>query len=220
MNRIKDVSLVAIKNEKVDRHDLAAAMSKSLSIFPFKEALLFTDVKLKKNYEGVQQVITPFPLEREYVDYLMLSEVPNHVSGTHYITMSSYYYPNNIYSWDDHFLDYHFVAGRWLHHPDSYIPPHPMCGPHNDVGFGSLSLRSKLFGQAAAALFRESWKNSSIDSSLWTPETYYIGRTIRPLLESKGFKYATKEIADKFFNSDTNYSSIGTRYFGIYTNIQ
>ncbi len=98
----------------------------------FKKVVLATDLNITYKYpEYVHTIQTPhIQSTKEYSDFL-LSDLREHIDGTHVLIIqwdSFIIHPN---SWNPSFLEYDYIGPPWPHHPD-----YP-------VGNGGFSLRSK-----------------------------------------------------------------------------
>ncbi len=89
-------------------------------------------------------------------------------------------YVLNPLAWSDEFLQYDYIGAPWS---TDIAGEERLC-----VGNGGFSLRSKKF----------CIESSKIEAGRYCPEDVLLCRTNRDLLESKGIRFAPKELAHKF----------------------
>lgn len=94
------------------------------------------------------------------------------ISTEHVLICQADGFGRNIEHWTDEFLEYDYIGACW---------------PNHEVGNGGLSLRSKRFLGASAAL-----------QSPDLPEDAYLCQYHRKELESQGIRFAPMELALRF----------------------
>jgi hypothetical protein len=200
----ENITLVCIDTRDTHRLSAAKTIAHCQSIFPCKEAIFFTDKKLEpKGYTGEYNDITVISnirnvnQDRSY-DFFVLSQLPSYIETTHYLIVQTDGFILNPNAWDNEWLSYHYIGAPWKHHPLHYFPPHAPVGPNTSVGNGGFCLRSTLLGKAVQNIFCRMSKQNDFRTEHWYPEDCFISRDIRPILESKGFRFASEDIAAKF----------------------
>jgi hypothetical protein len=107
----------------------------------------------------------------------MLSELVDHVDTSHCLVVQWDGYVLDAQQWRPQFLDYDYVGASW-----------PQFDDGHDVGNGGFSLRSRRLMEAC--------RDPAFVGC--HPEDLAIGRANRPWLESKGLRFAPRELADVF----------------------
>jgi len=175
-----------------------------MDVFPCREAILFTDKKLDtKSLKqsprlSVVHNIRNMEQRASAYDFFILSQLPSYVTTPHYLIVRTDGFILNPEAWDDEFLKYHYIGAPWGYHPLNYCPPHQPVGPNTSVGSGGFSLRSRLLGMTTQGIFHEMSRQSGFAEQHWSPEDCFIARDIRPLLETKGFRFAPESLAARF----------------------
>jgi hypothetical protein len=128
-----------------------------------------------------------------------------HVNLDYALTVSRDGFILNPHLWDDAFLDYDYIGAKWCkYHLATCKWIHPGVrekGPLNLVGNSGFCLRSKKFLlETAKAPF-------PVDG----PDDAYMCNNYKEYFLSKGIKYGTEEIADKFsreMNKTINFADV------------
>lgn len=198
------ITLVCVETREDRLQESAKALASSMSLFPCKEALFISHKKLDtKNVAEFKDLtfvtnIRKLDEKRHDYDYFMLTQLPSFIETTHYLVLGSNGYIVGPSAWDDGWLDFHYIGAPWPYHPKGYYPPHPPCTEKNSVGNGRFSLRSTLMGKYIQEQFYKICKQPSFATPQWSPEDVFISRTMRPLLETKGFRFAPESVANRF----------------------
>lgn len=186
------------------------AVITSVQKFQPAEALLFLPENGIEGYHSdYYKTIHSYVPFKEYHN---LAHVVDFIKTTHYIVVSKDSYITNPTMWDNSFLDYHYIGGLLETHPNNNLPPHPICTNDNRMGDGKFSLRSALMMRNVKSLFLDMLRDPGFSPLQWSPEDFYICRTLRPILENLGYKFAPDDVANKFSTSKKYYNNS----FGIY----
>lgn len=199
---MRDITIVSIDYNHPE--ETAIRMEQYIKELDAKEGLLFTNRRCGTNLHTVINVKNLDTKRDE--SFFKLSQLPQYIKTGYYLYIDPQARLVNPDAWDDSFLSYHYVAGAWPHHPKSFIPGYPVVSLFNSVGPGSFSLRSRLLALTVQGIFLEMSRQNSFSDLLWTHEDAYIARTLRPLLQTKGFKFAPEEVGNKFATSRLNHN--------------
>ena len=206
----ENITLVCVDTRDSERINAAKTLIHCQKVFPCNEAILFTDKKIDKDLVDQENLtvvsnIRNLDQNRSY-DFFMLSQLPSYIETTHYLIVQTDGFILNPKAWTDEFLKYHYIGAPWAHHPLHYWPPHTPVGPNTSVGNGGFCLRSTLLGKAVQDVFHRLSKQTNFVTEHWYPEDCFISRDIRPLLESKGLKFAPEDVASTFSCENKVYS--------------
>lgn len=194
----EDISLVLVSTGSNSINELKT-IEHCQNIFPCEQAIYFTFDKSIKS-DKVTIVSNVYGLDKYCgPDFFILSQLPNYIRTPYYLIVSINGFILNPDKWDDEFKKYHYLAGAWELHPYDYHPSFQPVAEHNRIGCGGFSLRSRLLGMTVAGIFNEMSKQSSFSPfENWSPEDKYICHKLKPLLESKGFKFGNLDTATRF----------------------
>tara|TARA_R110002074_G_scaffold402324_1_gene607089 strand:- start:156092 stop:156790 length:699 start_codon:yes stop_codon:yes gene_type:complete len=202
-DQLKEITLVCVDTRDDHRLNAAKTLIHCQTVFPCREAILFTDKLLDtKGLAGAEKLTVVGNIrsvnENRSYDYFMLSQLPSYITTPHYLIVQTDGFILNPLAWSDEFLKYHYIGAPWGHHPMHYWPPHQPVGPNTSVGNGGFCLRSRLLGMTAQGIFHSMSRQPGFVTEHWYPEDCFIARDIRPMLEDKGFKFAPEDLAAKF----------------------
>jgi hypothetical protein len=181
----------------VDSIRAIESMKKSMSVFPFRKCLLFTDYKsycgpnrIYETYIGCNDQtisivnIPKISSMKEYSRFMMkdlgrffLENDYRRFDATHVLIVQHDSWIVNVNSWTDEFLEYDYIGAPFA------------CHPELKQGNGGFSLRSIDLLETLAT----DPKIEKVDG-----EDINICVDYRDYLESKGFKFAPEELAAKF----------------------
>jgi len=154
------------------------AIDRCLNQAQFAKVVLITDLdRVNVSKSGIDYVQAPeIKTTKDYSDFL-LTDIGQHVLGTHVLIIQWDSFIIHQELWADEFLQYDYIGPVWPHHPDS------------PVGNGGFSLRSVKLLQAIKR--PEFFKKH--------PEDYCICVDNKAFLEQEcGIKIAPSEIAERF----------------------
>lgn len=172
---LPQVTLCAVSSVNVAATILA--LETSLTQIGFAAALLFTDSLLRPDHPGITVVpIDRIPSSRAYSDFL-LTRMVDHIFTSHCLVIQWDGHVLDAQRWRPEFLDYDYIGASW-----------PQFSDGHDVGNGGFSLRSRRLMQLC--------RDQTFELS--HPEDVAIGRVNRVWLESKGMRFAPRELADQF----------------------
>lgn len=160
-------------NMEATLHALVACLGQ----IRFARCKLLTDALFAPGHPEIEVVpIRRLESSKDYSRF-MLSELVNHVETSHCLVVQWDGYVLDARRWQPWFLDYDYIGASW-----------PQFDDGHDVGNGGFSLRSRKLMQAC------------LDPAFvgCHPEDVTIGRVNRPWLESRGLRFAPREIADMF----------------------
>ena len=143
----------------------------------FSSAKFFTHSFVSENSEDIEIVKIPRLNSSEEYSKFILNELPNHVDTSHCLIVQWDGHVLNCEKWEPQFLHYDYIGASW-----------PQFSDGHDVGNGGFSLRSRRLMRACQA--------AAFDDD--HAEDIAIGRINRNWLESRGMRFAPKEIADEF----------------------
>lgn len=138
---------------------------------------LFTDSLACPDHPGITVVpIARITSSEAYSDFL-LTRLVDHVETSHCLVIQWDGHVVDASRWRPDFLDYDYIGASW-----------PQFSDGHDVGNGGFSLRSR---RLMAACRNPGFKARH-------PEDIAIGRDNRVWLESRGMRFAPRELADMF----------------------
>jgi hypothetical protein len=143
----------------------------------FASCKLFTDAAVE--LEGLPIEVVPIEglwSSAAYSDFL-LSNLVDHVQTSHCLVVQWDGHVLDASRWRPEFLDFDYIGARW-----------PQFSDDHDVGNGGFSLRSRRLMEAC--------RNPTFQAV--HPEDLAIGRINREWLESRGMRFAPREVADLF----------------------
>jgi len=138
---------------------------------------LFTDSLVCPDHPGITVVpIARITSSEAYSDFL-LTRLVDHVETSHCLVIQWDGHVVDASRWRPDFLDYDYIGASW-----------PQFSDGHDVGNGGFSLRSRRLMEAC----------HDPRFKACHPEDIAIGRDNRAWLESKGMRFAPRELADMF----------------------
>ncbi|WP_457350438.1 DUF5672 family protein [Sphingomonas sp. UYP23] len=165
----------------------------------FADCMLFTDADLDGLPYDLVAGIKVFPIDKitsssAYSDFL-LHDLADHVATSHCLIVQWDGYVLDHRRWLPQFLDYDYIGASW-----------PQFDDGHDVGNGGFSLRSRALLKACQAPeFRPVH-----------PEDVAIGRHNRAWLETCGFRFAPRALADCFATERRGDLAASFGYHGVY----
>lgn len=173
MKELPNVTLIC-----VDCYHYGAAVSaiqRSLKhIKPFAVKFL-TDIDIE--VEGIEVVKIPRISSKEEYSAFIVRELWIHFNTSHVLVIQHDGYVLDREAWDNEFLKYDYIGAPWLE-VDGY-----------NVGNGGFSLRSYTL---------QYFLGTNANIAVYHPEDAQTCRFYRPYLETKGIKFATVSVAEKF----------------------
>lgn len=124
---------------------------------------------------GDIKLLHPDIRSKEAYSKYLITEAHKHVTTSHCLVFQHDGFVNNWQAWSDDWLQYDYIGAPW-HYQDGL-----------DVGNGGFSLRSKRLMEACSKIME-----------IYHPEDHHVCRTYRKQLESMEFKFAPREVAEKF----------------------
>lgn len=190
---LPQVTLCAVTSVNVEA--TVRALEACLEHVAFADCQLFTDAAVNNPHPKIRVV----PIHRigsaaAYSEFL-LSELVDHVETTHCLVAQWDGHVLDARRWRAEFLDYDYIGASW-----------PQFGDGHDVGNGGFSLRSRHLMEAC----REP------EFHRIHPEDLAIGRTNRDWLESKGMRFAPRELADLFASERSGDLRASFGYHGVF----
>lgn len=142
---------------------------------PFSQVLIYSD--RPELWPGLP--VIPVPTLRSITEYnlLITRELARHLSADHVLVIQYDGFVLNADQFSPHFLHYDYIGAPWPNYPD------------NEVGNGGFSWRSRRLVHAVAQLDYPDPTEA---------EDLFICRTMRPVLEQAGCRFAPKAIAQHF----------------------
>lgn len=153
------------------------ALESCLEQLDVAATLFFTDSLVTPDHPGITVVpIARISSSRAYSDFL-LTRLVDHIDTSHCLIIQ--WDGNALHSqrWRPEFLNHDYIGASWPQFADGY-----------DVGNGGFSLRSRRLMQLC--------RDPSFEPH--HPEDVAIGRINREWLESRGMRFAPRELADQF----------------------
>jgi len=172
---LTSVTLVAVTGVALDA--TIKALQASMTQARFAQALLLSDRRPQVRGAGiVWRKIEPIRSREDYSRF-MLRDLAGFIATSHALCVQWDGYVLDGTAWEARFLDYDYIGAPWAHFRDGHT-----------VGNGGFSLRSRRLLEACRDL--------PLDAPL--QEDVIIGRRCRPLLEKRGIRFATEEVARRF----------------------
>lgn len=193
----KSISLVIIDTR--DHDQALKTIEHNRGLMYFDEVLFLTNKDPK--VDGVKYCHTPIIRSRDHYSQMMLSYVHQWLHTDLALITQTDGFIYNADAWQDEFAEYDYIGAPWWYYPFNHMPPHPPSGPRTCVGNGGFSLRSKGLMNAV---------HQEVQSKDWPstlPEDIFICRTLRPILEKQGFKWAPEHLAHQFCCEDRPYAN-------------
>jgi len=184
MLNLDSVSLVCIDCKNYV--EAVRAILISIQGITFKNILFFSDKPLSVPKSNITYIEIPKIRNREEYCTVLTKRVYKYVNTSHMLVIQWDGFVLNPKAWTDEFLKYDFIGSRWFKYSKNIGV---LTRDGKDVGNGGFSLRT-------AELMKYVSTNKDITSVF--PEDESLCRVHRALIESKGFKFASAEIADKF----------------------
>lgn len=153
------------------------ALETSLAQIEVAACKLFTDSPVNPDHPDITVVpIAPITSSSAY-SHILLSQIAGHVGTSHCLIIQWDGHVVDASRWRPEFLDYDYIGASWPQFTDGH-----------DVGNGGFSLRSRRLMDACR------------DPAFHVhhPEDVAIGRINRTWLESRGMRFAPRELADLF----------------------
>jgi hypothetical protein len=171
------------------------ALETSLAQIDFAACKLFTDSPIRTDHPDIMIVpIARISSSQNYSEFL-LSQVVDHVETSHCLIAQWDGHVLDATNWQTDFLDHDYIGASW-----------PQFSDGHDVGNGGFSLRSRRLMEAC--------RDPAFLPS--HPEDVAIGRLNRAWLESRGMRFASRPLADRFSTERSGdvYRSFG--YHGVW----
>lgn len=183
---LPDVTLIGVDCNHV--HDLMKACEISTRHIKFGAVKLLTSMVPPAAHPGIIR-IEPLRSKEAYNQFI-IRELYKHVDTKYLLIFQGDGYVLDYKAWNPDFLKYDYIGATWWYKDGK------------NVGNGGFSLRTKKFMEHVA-------KDPVIVNTY--PEDHVLCREYRAHLESKGFKYAPAEVADRFaieaaYSHDRRYS--------------
>lgn len=173
--QLPSVTLIAIAGNK--QAETIAAMYKCLAQVDFAKAVLITNIDI--SCSGIEVINIGGLKTWEAYNFFCVKRLKDYFNTDFCLVVQWDGFILDAKQWDERFLDYDYVAAKWL----------DIGKPYN-IGNGGFSLRSKFLQHVLAT-----------DENIITtcPEDVSICKVYgQYLMDKYGIKFATEEIADKF----------------------
>jgi hypothetical protein len=171
------------------------ALTVSLAQASFAACKLFTDASVQVSHPEIEVVrIDRLESSSAYSQFL-LSELIDHVTSSHCLVAQWDGHVLDARRWRAEFLEYDYIGASW-----------PQFDDGHDVGNGGFSLRTRRLMEACRA---PGFVNGH-------PEDIIIGRTNRAWLESKGLRFAPRDLANQFAAERAGDPSTSFGYHGVF----
>lgn len=190
---LPQVTLCAVTSVNVKA--TLAALKVCQAQIDFAACKLFTDASGLIDDPDLEVVPIPrLTSSSAYSDFL-LSELVCHIDTPHCLVVQWDGHVLDAGQWRAEFLDYDYIGASW-----------PQFDDGHDVGNGGFSLRSRRLMEACRdPAFRA-----------LHPEDVAIGRANRAWLESKGMRFASKDLADLFSAERASDPTKSFGYHGVF----
>lgn len=155
--------------------------------------------------EETDRKVSPFPGHPLIcVDYDrdMMTKTVDYCSTPYLLHMEYDSAVLNPRAWDNHWLEYDFIAPPWPPHNDPGWPP---CTDANNVGSFGFCLGSRKFWQGCRDAYEYFSKQPGMAQQIISSDRF-ICRTARPWLELRGIKFAPVDEAMRFANENLIHS--------------
>lgn len=194
---LPDVTMCAVSSSNLAA--TVAALRTSMAMADFAEVLLFTHATAQDLGIAMDDGIRLVPIDRisssaSYSDFV-LRQIADHIRTSHCLVVQWDGHVIDPSRWRPEFLDYDYVGASW-----------PQFDDGHDVGNGGFSLRSRRLMQACRSDGFEAHH----------PEDVAICRSNRAMLESKGMRFAPRELADAFAAERASDPSRTFGYHGVF----
>jgi hypothetical protein len=143
----------------------------------FARCKLFTDQPVDLNGSGITVVPIAEITSAQAYSHFVLTQMVDHVETSHCLVVQWDGHVLDASRWRAEFLDHDYIGAVWPQFDDAHV-----------VGNGGFSLRSRKLMQAC----REPGFRGL------HPEDIMIGRENRAFLESRGFRFAPRALAQMF----------------------
>jgi len=153
------------------------AIERTLQQFKVSDVLVFTD--LPQKFPGIPTRSIKTLTSKDEYNQLILTEAVNYLDSDFGLVIQYDGFALDGSRWESNFLDYDYIGAPW-----------PNLGEYN-IGNGGFSLRSKKLMENVARFAHNRNDNE--------PEDYFIGVTLRSLLEKTcNAKFPTDTVALRF----------------------
>lgn len=175
MLNLNNVTLLCVETREPELAHWA--IDKCLSGTQFAKVVLITNLDRVSNKRADIEYVQAPPIKttKDYSE-LLLTELDQHVQGSHVLVIQWDSFVINPEMWTDSFLTYDYIGPVWSHHPET------------PVGNGGFSLRSKR-------LLRAIQHPGFVKKH---PEDYCICAVNKDFLAQKDIQIAPVEVAEKF----------------------
>jgi hypothetical protein len=153
------------------------ALETCLAQVKFAGCKLFTDKPVNLNGSDITVVPIAEIVSAQAYSHFVLTQMVDHVDTSHCLIVQWDGHVLDASRWRAEFLDHDYIGAVWPQFDDAH-----------DVGNGGFSLRSRTLMQAC----RETGFQGL------HPEDIMIGRENRAFLESRGFRFAPRALAQTF----------------------
>lgn len=171
------------------------ALNECLKQVRFARCLLLTDLPQVASPPEVERVPIARLTSAEAYSNFMIAQLPDYVETDHCLVVQWDGHIVNAANWQDEFLACDYIGASW-----------PQFHDGHDVGNGGFSLRSKRLMDACR----------DADFIERHPEDVMICRAYRPLLESRGIRFAPRDLADRFSAERSGQTGKAFGYHGIW----
>ena len=208
----KTLSLVAVADTNIIK--TIYALRKSKKDLNLKEILLITSHNIEEKFlfRGLNVInIKPIKSFKEY-NYFIIYELYKYIKTTHVLLVQWDGYVLNPNKWNKNFLDYDYIGAPFIPRAKNYFYSRDNKKNFYSVGNGGFSIRSKSLLMAASR-----FNLSDQDDVTLAHEDGFFCVLHRKFLESKGFKWAPINIANKFsIESPISFAEILELPFGFH----
>lgn len=184
---LPDVTLIGVDCNHVD--ELIKACDISTRHIKFGAVKMLTSMTVP--IDGRIVKIKPLNSKEAYNEFI-IRELYKHIDTKYLLIFQGDGYVLDYKAWSPDFLNYDYIGATWWYKDG------------RNVGNGGFSLRTKKFMEHVA-------KDPVIVNTY--PEDHVLCREYRPHLESKGFRFAPAEVADRF-SIEAAYSVRDRQYSG------
>ena len=190
MKLVKDCTLIGIEGVEKRIPQFLKAADICQHYIGFENVKLLSPYNLKsKEWKRIKPM-----KDREMYCKFVIKELHKFVDTSHFLLFQNDGWILNPDAWDDDFLNYDYIGAPW--HWDEY-----------PQGNGGFTLRSKSFMEEC----------SRIIINQYEPEDLVICTKYKPYLEKKGFKFAPREVAERFsLEKNARYTDKWNGQFGFH----
>lgn len=191
MKKIHDVTLVSVGSIKIE--ETLYALRYSMSKIQFAQSIFLTSAPIKQSFKDINIESIPEISSVDEYSKFIIYDLHNYLNTSHCLIVQWDGFVINERMWSDEFLNYDYIGAAFKRRKEDPAYASDNHGKFYDVGNGGFSLRSKSLLEAPSSLglVRPDWSKSHNEDGFFCVEH-------RALLESIGYSWAPKNVADRF----------------------